>query len=70
MPLVDLNGVASSPGVRQFKRGLGGGKVPEFPIREFQTHQSSLSGALVGVGNGLYEARRRLKGSLAGLRSR
>jgi lipid II:glycine glycyltransferase (peptidoglycan interpeptide bridge formation enzyme) len=66
----DLNGIASSPGVRQFKRGLGGGKVPEIPMREFQTHESYLSAAVVGAGSGLYEVRRRLKGPLAGLKRR
>jgi lipid II:glycine glycyltransferase (peptidoglycan interpeptide bridge formation enzyme) len=66
----DLNGIASSPGVRQFKRGLGGGKVPEIPMREFQTHESYLSDAVVGAGSGLYEVRRRLKGPLAGLKRR
>lgn len=65
----DLNGVASS-GVRQFKRGLGGHKVPEIPMREFQTHGSQLSAAIVAAGSGLYEARRSLKRALAGLRKR
>jgi len=64
----DLNGVASSPGVRQFKRGLAGRQVPEIAMREFQTDGSHLSAAVVGAGSALHEARRKLKARLAGLR--
>jgi lipid II:glycine glycyltransferase (peptidoglycan interpeptide bridge formation enzyme) len=58
----DLNGVASSPGVRQFKRGLTGRKVPEIAMREFQTDGGYLSAAIVGAGSAAYEARRKLAG--------
>jgi hypothetical protein len=61
----DLHGIGSTPGVRQFKRGLVGTKPPEVAMSEFQTYESTLSAAIVGAGHGLREAQRELKGRLA-----
>ncbi len=51
-------GAMASPGVRQFKKGLVGGKAPEIPMIEFQACASHLSAAIVAAGSRLYEARR------------
>jgi GNAT acetyltransferase-like protein len=51
----DLNGAMSSPGVRQFKRGLVGAKAPEIPINEFEACESHLAAFIVRSGSRLNE---------------
>lgn len=46
----DLNGVMSSPGVRQFKRGLIGRKAPEILIHEYEACNSDLTAFLIRSG--------------------
>jgi hypothetical protein len=66
----DLHGTASSPGVRQFKKGLVGARAPEIPLNELEARGRHLSALLVGAGTRLYEAHRKLKGPWARLSRR
>ena len=62
----DLHGTASSPGVRQFKRGLVGARAPEIPLNELEARGRHLSALMVGAGTRLFEVHRKLKGAWAG----
>jgi hypothetical protein len=67
----DLYGVTgSSPGVRQFKRGIVGAKAPEIPMPLFQTCGSYLSALVVGGGERLYEVRENLQARWNRMRGR
>lgn len=66
----DLYGALSSPGVRQFKRGLVGANAPEIPMSEFEACESRLFASVVGAGLRLYEAHRTLRKPLDHLRRR
>jgi hypothetical protein len=66
----DLHDSRSSPGVRQFKRGLVGVKAPEIAMSELESCGRPLSALIVEAGSWFYELRRELKGPLARWRSR
>lgn len=66
----DLYGAASSPGVRQFKRGLVGAKAPEIPMHEFEASGGYLSAWVVGGGRRFYQARDRVQTRWGRLRGR
>jgi Acetyltransferase (GNAT) domain len=66
----DLHGTASSPGVRQFKRGLVGARPPEIPLSELEARGRHLSGLMVAAGTRLYRAHRKLRGPRARLSGR
>lgn len=55
----DLNGAMSSPGVRQFKRGLVGARAPEIAVKEFDACESHLAAFVVRSGSRLNERYRR-----------
>jgi Acetyltransferase (GNAT) domain len=55
----DLNGAMSSPGVRQFKKGLVGAKAPEIAVDEFDACGSHLAAFVVRSGSRLNERYRR-----------
>jgi lipid II:glycine glycyltransferase (peptidoglycan interpeptide bridge formation enzyme) len=65
----DLHGVLSSPGVRQFKKGLVGAKAQAIPMNEFEACESRLLASFVEAGVRLHEAQRGLRKSLTQLRT-
>lgn len=56
----DLYGAMSSPGVRQFKRGLVGARAPEIAVEEFEACESRLAAFVVRSGSLLNERYRKL----------
>ena len=55
----DLHGTMSTPGVRQFKKGLAGPKVPEITMHEYEACESPLRRGLVAAGARLSELNRK-----------
>ena len=55
----DLHGAMSSPGVRQFKKGLVGARAPEIAVQEFEACGSHLAAFVVRSGSRLNERYRR-----------
>ena len=57
----DLNGIMTTPGVRQFKRGLVGANPPEIILKEIEACDDVLAAFVVGSGSRLHERFRNLK---------
>jgi Acetyltransferase (GNAT) domain len=66
----DLCVGTSTPGVRQFKRGLAGARAPEIVMTELAACPDRLSALIVGAASRLHELRRKLRGPWARFKSR